>query len=147
VTHTLTKDPTVKPRPTTTKRSDSGVVAPGDNNKPRNRPGRHVPNRSVPSVGSSPLPGDSADNAAPRDRDRSTVAEPASPADPNDVPGAVTALPSPSSATASQYVAAAAGVGGVAAIAVGAGAMSFRSARAGRVRVNTARAEFLSPRI
>ncbi len=143
VTHTLTTDRTVKPRPTT-KRSDSGIVAPGSNNNPRNPPSRHVPNRSVPSVGSSPLPGNPADKTAPGDRDRSTVAEPASPAD---IPGTVTALPSPSSATASQYVAAAAGVGGVAAVAVGAGAMSFRSARAGRVRVNTARAEFLSPRI
>ncbi|GEE00093.1 hypothetical protein nbrc107696_05390 [Gordonia spumicola] len=51
--------------------------------------------------------------------------------------------PGPTSATLGQYIGAAVGVGGILAVAAGTAGLTLRSARAGRARINAARAEFI----
>ncbi|WP_132991957.1 hypothetical protein [Gordonia zhaorongruii] len=53
--------------------------------------------------------------------------------------------PASTTASAGQFAAAGSGIGGLVLVAAAAGVASHRNARAGRVRVNAARVEFLSP--
>ena len=108
-----------------------------------NAPSASGPQDSTAGVPVAPsLPGTSPNRATPKpptsDRDRAPATATEVPVE----PAVTTAAPS---LTSQDFAAAGTGIAGLILIAGAAGAMTYRNARAGRVRVNAARAEFLSP--